>query len=1144
MSTSATRQRRHPPRRAPRPLGVRVRRRWSSTRRRAYRLLKRVRERLRPRGYAGVEKTPRWRSTWRDRMSTLRVTLLGALLVALVARAVWIVINGTPAEWPFGFNPDGACRDTSYSCGIASGVLMSILTVAFAAALFLWLRLRRVRSAIVGRARDEPRELVETAGTIVGNVVGRDELCNVIMDDLKDRAHRRPHIVLGGVGVGKTAVILELTKRLAERGAVPVPVRLRDAQDGLDFRALAEKRFTRELRRTARSDAEAERAWRELRNADQIVVLADGLEEALTADGDEASGDGDRDGSTERDNQIRVAFRAVQRERLPLVVASRPHDALVGLDAAVVALEPLGEEAALEYIEADASTHDKHRLDWVIETANVTETPLYLQLARELHAVGLLENALPESDDERYDTGRQDRVGLRVHLLETWMRALEDGSFHRDVPFSKPLRRATIAQLGVLACAGLLNDTIEVRFDQVFAEHAPDDRRSGPRNQMVAVLQQTVERLYQSEEFAGRRAKGEHLLRRELRLAASRGVRLRLVESRGQGVRFPHSILQAYLASRVLPALLDGGELGFLKAGLRSPSRELLAALVMESRGLRRSPAALERGSRVVEALREAVRGQGTARALDVAIAALEVDSAQNDRDHDELAGMLEQYWPAENEDRTVEEAKLNAVRRFGEVARKVADLGRQDGRADEPAYAKLYAIACKDLWYPVRVAAAQELGRGRDEVFVQLGGGVWSASDKRFHFDARDLVVRLGPFLDTDVPEGDLPRDMDMERARSHLPARYAGDGWQDRAGHRELVVRAWLAPLLVNSVRDHRKLARENLDLWLHYARPDGDGRDSRLPISLEIALAQGFKHAANRRLGRTRAENEARAYLAARAVEMLEHARFWFSRLALVQAMCLWVLSDPDLTREGSIAPPHDGRGRLRRIATTERRGSDPAALIDHWLSSPLGGREHPFVAEARDLAVLAIEKRQPERFIWIDESGVVSKIGSRPPPLEAHRKHNLWIPPSMGWSALHPRAQRLVADVLILLNLVERGDDLPADRERRLRHAKRDDLPACLAGTRAYLDASRTVGTVEIPAPGARCKDGCAFDLCPYPPKGPSQTYRVELSEAFCRRQQVLIGRWPWPLGVRTASWQGAVPSELKHFWMEMEERARL
>jgi hypothetical protein len=273
------------------------------------------------------------------------------------------------------------------------------------------------------------------------------------------------------------------------------------------------------------------------------------------------------------------------------------------------------------------------------------------------------------------------------------------------------------------------------------------------------------------------------------------------------------------------------------------------------------------------------------------------------------------------------------------------------------------------------------------------------------------------------------------------------------------------------------------------------------------------------------------------------MLENARFWFSRLTLVQALCLWALPDPDLAKQkdreelGLSEPPR------RREREPRRRGSDPAALIDHWLASTVGTREHEFVAEARELAVLALEKGQPERYIWIDESGVVTKIGSRPPRPDARRKHNLWIPPSTGWSALHPRAQRLVADVLILLNLAERGTDSPRQRDRRLRRARRDDLPACLTGERGFLEADRTVGMVEEPTPGASCKDGCAFDLCPYPPKGLSQTYRVELSEAFCRRQQVLLGRWWRPFPRRTARWQGAVPRELKHFWMKMEERAR-
>jgi hypothetical protein len=86
------------------------------------------------------------------------------------------------------------------------------------------------------------------------------------------------------------------------------------------------------------------------------------------------------------------------------------------------------------------------------------------------------------------------------------------------------------------------------------------------------------------------------------------------------------------------------------------------------------------------------------------------------------------------------------------------------------------------------------------------------------------------------------------------------------------------------------------------------------------------------------------------------------------------------------------------------------------------------------------------------------------------------------------------------------------------------------------------AAAGAGTIVLICRGASCRDGCHFDLCPYPPKG-IQPYRVELSEAFCRRQQVLLGR-PYQFWTRhTARWQGATPGELKRFWREMEERAR-
>ena len=150
----------------------------------------------------------------------------------------------------------------------------------------------------------------------------------------------------------------------------------------------------------------------------------------------------------------------------------------------------------------------------------------------------------------------------------------------------------------------------------------------------------------------------------------------------------------------------------------------------------------------------------------------------------------------------------------------------------------------------------------------------------------------------------------------------------------------------------------------------------------------------------------------------------------------------------------------------------------------------------------------------------------------------RKRNLWIPPSAGWAPLHPRAQQLLADVLLLLNLTERGAR-PSDRTRRLQRTSRNDLPPCLSKDRSPLDPTRTVATAETSVPGSNCAVGCPFDLCPYPPKG-ELSYRLELSEAFARQQQALIGSKP--IVRKTAPWQANRPRELKKFWKQMRRRA--
>lgn len=101
----------------------------------------------------------------------------------------------------------------------------------------------RVRRAYTVGAQRKPLEVAPGTGSLTGAVVGRETLCDVLMDDLRSRHTRRPYVVVGGSGAGKTALLVRLTSKLAAQGYVPVPIALRDAQENLDFREMARARF-------------------------------------------------------------------------------------------------------------------------------------------------------------------------------------------------------------------------------------------------------------------------------------------------------------------------------------------------------------------------------------------------------------------------------------------------------------------------------------------------------------------------------------------------------------------------------------------------------------------------------------------------------------------------------------------------------------------------------------------------------------------------------------------------------------------------------------------------------------------------------------------------------------------------------------
>ena len=1017
-----------------------------------------------------VNEAPRWRAS-RPMVSIGRIlSYAGAVLfVVWIARAAVVVVSG---DRDFMVNLEDRCDAASFSCGTLAGALAPVLSIALASAVFLLARLRRVRRPYERRAREKPQDVVQTAGRIIGDVVGRDQLCQVLIEDLRDPATRRPHVVVGGMGTGKTALLVQLTKLLAQRGAVPVPVGLRTAQNTLDFRELARTRFLAEAGGRLLADSDAEKAWRHLLRNDQIVVLADGLEEALI------EGDAEKD----RDNHIRLAIHQANDDGLPLIVASRPHDPLREMEAAIVDLEPLSEEAALEYIQRSEGSQTEHRLDWIVETADVVETPLYLQITRQLYQAGLTEYVSASRGGGQLDTRSVDRAELRLRLLDTWTGALIRGYFPSGLPLSHNDRQATIEQISALACLGLRDDRVVVEFEALEGR----DALGGP------LLREAVRKEL--------RKLGSGY---DIQLAATRGVALGLVEPRGDGVRFPHSIMQAYFGSRLIDVAME--DMGYRNAALANPGRELLLALVMHSRA-KVSQVRANRAAGVSTALptaagpaeplqgvlAEAAGGCDNVKALDLYAAALEIDSVDEAPTHAGIAGQLREHWPriSAREARTLEESKLYLVRRFGEAARTIVERRRrkEPGLTAEPAYLELYRIIALESIYPVRLAAAQEIGAGGDEALAAL----------REVLGPQHPPLRPDPAPPVDVGPAEALREEECE--------------WREKAA------RALLAPLLLGSASSvrARETAAKNLEQWLDFLGvSERQPGESELRLSLEIALAQGFKHAANRRDRHPHAHPEARVYLVEKAREMLRRTTFWFTRLTLIHALCLWSL--PDGSRQS-------------------RRGRDAGhkALVDRWTASPDGRPEHPFVIEARKLAALALETEQPERFIWIDESGILARVGSRPGNPISRRKHNLWIPPSTGWTALDPRAQQLVADVLLLLNLAERGAR-PNDRSRRLQRTDRSDLPPCLAGERFPLDPTRTVGMAGTSEPGSNCKHGCLFELCPYPPKG-EESYRAELSEAFCRRQHALLTRGA--VRRKAAPWQAALPGDLKRFWTQM------
>ncbi|GHG79086.1 ATP-binding protein [Streptomyces griseocarneus] len=1132
----------------------------------------------------------------------------GLLVLAWCAEGLYGVFHGTTAfeKW--------VTRTTGLEAILR--FVGPVLTAGAAATIFLFVWYGYTKHRYLARARRSPRTLVPTAGPNTGQVVGRQEIAQVIAERLRDRATRRPYLLVGGVGTGKTAVMVQLTELLARQGAVPVPVRLRDAagQADLNFEEMAKRRFAEEAPQGILARSKNDKVWQQLLADDKPVVIADGLEEALL----------DEQLQDDRDNIIRRAIDRAYEEKLPLVIASRPHSPLEGTRAAIIELEPLSEEAALHFVEAQAPEADERRLDWIVETAEVTESPLYLQIARELHDHGVLERDRPQTDRRRLDTRSWDRSTLRLWLLETWEQALAEGRLRQEVVLSPQDRRDTIEVVSALACVGLLQDKLEVGFTDLLGEQVRPTpvHRAGAEAERLwkrvrnfdptgrrgnALSEWQREQIWSS--LCGRVSSEERrsllggtVSQRQAALArcVANADALRLVEGFEKKVRFPHSILQVYFGFRALHELGEDRANELVDQALQppGPGRELLIALVLLSRRCAAEAVAPEAGvtAAVKKDLRQRYRrlmlnGRPLAprlcraagrradpKALDIYAAALEIESVAERPEHlDEITGTLVGRWhDIKGDARTLDEAKLGCVKQLGAALRTAA------GRTDTtPLYTKLFKLGITETSYSIRMAVSQEFGNGGDPAFAMIRPWIHDinrdpmeeyirrieAADEvqRRRFDAWAAEMQKAAGTEGSSRAAHEEHVARLYRARHVIVQEHRQqrvDVW------REFVMRAWALPMLLGSVSDGlRDEARSRLMLWLRHLDPKyTDGRPD-LPLSLENALAQGFKYAANRRKRHPFTYPGGRADLIRQAETMLRQTRCWYAQLCLLHALCLWELPDTAARHKGL-----DGQGRQRAEGSAEwtagwgaegnglwksgeTRPATAVQSVERWLSmagtnhtvtahAAVDGRAprqplHPFVAEAGDLAALALESGRPERFMWIDEKGVADTIGSRSSGRQRYRKHNLWIPPSTGWVALDARAQRLVAEVLVLLNLIER-DGHPDEVEDRLAASSRPGtgLPPCMTTDRTPLHPELTAGSSGPPAPGTTCLPSCVFQFCPYPPRGTRP--RSEIREPFCRQQQVLLRR---RVRRRTPDWAGMRAPELHGFWEAMAHRLR-
>jgi hypothetical protein len=908
---------------------------------------------------------------------------------------VWTValtiVIGVVLVTVFALHENSACGSHPFACNLSTEIIGTGIVAGIGALFFIW-KLRRIVRSFAEVVRDHPDSLlgVQKPSSLAGREGYHDLFTQLARDLLTEQASRvqtdlpsecapvQGKLITAGAGSGKTTALVYLAEFLARHQVVPIPISLRGQAEPVNLVELARQQFCSSVvTRTAFGD-QGDRVLARLRARGQVVILADGLDEAMPG----AS-------RSQRELALTAAIRDALESRVAVIATWRSSDLGRELPLSRIELPKLEGFHAVEFLcgDADADTP----LAATILAAELSETPFYLTIAEPLVEAGVLEDW---RGDEMY--------GLRVGLLDRYVDALCDGTV---LPLAELLpdatraggdRRVVIEGMSGLALGMLGRRSASVRLDKV---------------------EDWIESPIPGGPAASGRAVNVHGL-------VEGGRSLGLFELGDQETgQFTHSVMQSYLASRVIRE--DSGVIaGLIQA---APTHEVRTALIMAAAWRKENEGTWDRQTRgrgIADALIAASGDTSGRSAVGLLAAAAKIvvacDLGADYRD--EIANRAQENWDAADA-----LPKREAIAAFAPMA--------------TPGVYRVLRHALDDPDFRVAREAAKALADGGEAAYAELQPELTSILDRDApqRLEALDTLAYVVPLLRGSDAGGFVPELADL------VP-----------------LVGAGLSPAAEGSLaRGFRR------DAWLH--------RDERArPADPGVLFS------------------------------VLDAARWWYSRLCLLQALTLRA----DAGNAGAV--------REQLSARAEDAG------------------EHPFVREAASQCLSGLDDPAGVwRWVWRDESTVVKH--ARPTRRrDTLSRRDLAIP-----------AVQLAADVALAMNLTfsTPPDGAVTDEERRAERETRaekwlihDELPHCIG---------RSLDRHELFPPEGECPQGCAYGFCPLRWEGAGSLWN-DFSEAFCRQQRDLP-----PRKTHLASWQQAEHRRdelrrrmgLRRFWEGMAEEAR-